>query len=408
MPGLFRPFDVRRTNRHRVIAAIRRSVGLSRTAISAMTGLSAATISTITSDLLAEGILLSGPNGDGDSHGRGRPKVTLTVNPGAGLVGTAILQLGSIGVSIIDYAGTTVAESDFAIDTLAASGGDLRQAFEAGFETALSRLPAGRRSGLRRVSVAVQGVTDVEGTTMLWSPVTTDRNLPVAQWLADRFGVPVRLSNDCDAMARALNWADPDRFGRNFAAVLLSYGVGMGLFLRGGVINGTASSGMEFGHMALEPGGRLCRCGRLGCIEAYAADYGIVRRAAGRDGQSPPGGPAEGGDLAALAANARAGDPAARAAFAEAGTAIGTGLANLFALVDPFDIALVGSGAAAFDLMEPSMRKALGRSVAERPGHAVAIDCFPDERRLARQGCAVSAIQLLDAEFAASGAAMPA
>ena len=53
----------------------------------------------------------------------------------------------------------------------------------------------------------------------------------------------------------------------------------MGLIINGDVYHGATGAASEFGHMNHIPHGPLCRCGKQGCIEAYAADYGIWRAA---------------------------------------------------------------------------------------------------------------------------------
>ena len=115
---------------------------------------------------------------------------------------------------------------------------------------------------LRRIVVGVQGSTDIDGSTLLWSPIIEHRDRPIATWVNERFGVPVKVRNDCDMIAQSLHWHKPEQFGSDFAAVLLSYGVGMGLFRGGRPVYGRRSSAMEFGHMTDMPDGAVCRCGR--------------------------------------------------------------------------------------------------------------------------------------------------
>jgi len=55
----------------------------------------------------------------------------------------------------------------------------------------------------------------------------------------------------------------------------------MGLYLNGQLFAGRSSSAAEFGHMNHLPDGPLCRCGRRGCVEAYVADYSLLRWASG-------------------------------------------------------------------------------------------------------------------------------
>ncbi|VAW15994.1 hypothetical protein MNBD_ALPHA09-1993 [hydrothermal vent metagenome] len=409
MTTIMRPDDVRKQNRRRILAAVRREGLASRTDIGRATGLSAATISAITSSLIAEGVLIPPARIDPLRAGRGRPKVSLGINPDAALVGTVEFQLNSVSAAVIDYAGTTVAEHTLKIATSVAGPEDIRKALLSALGEAMKHKTAGA-GRLRRIAVGVQGVTDIDRTAMLWSPISRHRNLPIKVWLEDGFGVPARVSNDCDMIARALNWRDPGRYGATFAAVLLSHGVGMGLFLRGKLINGTRSSGTEFGHMTYIPGGASCRCGARGCIEAYAGDYAIGRRAKGE----AAGGEAAGGgaedvpppdltqnpDIQAIVDAALGGDLQARAAIEAAGAAIGTGLSSIYALVDPFPIVLVGSGSKAFGLMERPIRQALNGTIAGNAAHDISIDCFADERPLVREGCAISALLMHDDQIA--------
>ena len=207
--------------------------------------------------------------------------------------------------------------------------------------------------------LAVQGTTDATAREMLWSPITPHRDIAFADMLERELAIPTTVENDCNMMAIALRWRDPARYRDNFFAILLSHGIGMGLVLKGKLFTGTQSSGGEFGHMIHRPGGALCRCGRRGCVEAYAGDYAIWRnanaeerglRARGRHHQHRHAG-------ARRAARGQAEGPE-REAYRKAGTAIGYGIGSLFALIDPAPVAFVGGGAAAFDLLEPAIRAA--------------------------------------------------
>ncbi len=402
--------DVRKGNRRRILAAIRRRGLISRTDIGQQTGLSAATVSAITFDLISEGVLVRHSRDDASIAGRGRPKVDLSVNPAAGLVGTMNLQLNSVTATIIDYTGTPLAESAIDFDSRQASAASIRRALMHCLQHAFAK--SGQSSSeLKRIAVGVQGVTDVGGMKLLWSPVVKQRNLPIRSWLESEFGVPVSVCNDCDLMALALNWNDPQRYSGNFAAILFAHGVGMGLFLRGGLINGTRTSGIEFGHMIHIPGGAQCRCGSRGCIEAYAGDYAVKRRASGLPDDLPPPGLVTAGEMAAIVEAAQRGDDNARAAIEAAGRAIGTGLASIFALVDPFPVALIGSGTVTRDLLEPAIRAAIAQSIAVKgAGQPVGgrlgrirIDYFADGYPLVQKGSMLRALLAADDELANAG-----
>src|SRR5690606_9819354 len=82
---------------------------------------------------------------------------------------------------------------------------------------------------LARISVGVEGIVDGDGKIFLSSPVIDVGNIPIGAALEREFGAPAELANECNMIAEALRWRAPDRYGPNFAAVLMTIGIGMGL-----------------------------------------------------------------------------------------------------------------------------------------------------------------------------------
>jgi len=393
--------DLRRRNRAMIISAVRRSPQPSRTEIAGITGLSHSTISTIAADLIEEGILVE-TKGETAGSKRGRPQVALGFNPETSSVVTMLLALNTLSATLIDYAGNVVAAEQWRPQTMT-MGKDELIAEAIGIVGRLVAKAGAAGCRVMRISFAVQGVADSGGTMMLWSPITPHRDIRFGKALEKAYGLPVTLENDCNMMAVALRWRDPERYHDNFISVLLSNGIGMGLFLNGELFTGTRSSGGEFGHMIHVPGGDLCRCGRRGCIEAYAGNYAIWRNARAlpdRDGFIAD---IEDRDMLALAEAARAHDGPERAAYRTAGEAIGIGLGSLFALIDPAPVAMVGIGARAFDLIEGPMRAAIARTVGGQYDEAISFATEPDQISLIREGCAMRALTFLDQEVFAAG-----
>lgn len=402
MAPIARPDDVRRENLRRILEQLRMQGSLSRTQLAADTQLSASTVTAITSNLIARGILIEVIDETDTLSAvspitarRGRPPISLGLNPVAASVAVITLSIDRISAVIINYAGDVVVETDATPDIGSLDPAALIDEIEHVLRTVTAKIP-GHIQPFAHITVAVQGVTDAEATTILWSPITRHRMIDLATPLAQRFGVDVTVSNDSNMMAAALRQKEPSLYDQSFAAVLLSHGIGMGLFLKGELFMGAASSAAEFGHMCHEVGGALCRCGRRGCIEAYAGDYGIWRAAKGGEPDETPVGSLAADSIAQLAEDAKAGDQKARAAFEKAGTAIGHGLRSLFALIDPVPIAFIGAGTRAFDLMEPQIRAGLGLrgvglSHADTPLH-----CYDDAFELIRQGALLTALMYLD------------
>lgn len=394
--------DLRRRNRALVISAVRRATGqASRTAIAAETGLSHSTISAISADLIAEGIL-SESKGATPALKRGRPQVGLSLNPEAACVLGVVLSLNFLSIAVIDYAGAVIAEEQRRLDTQAMPRDQLIAQCLAIVRRRLDDADMDK-AGVARIVLAVQGTTDAAARAMLWSPITPHNDIPFAAILEEEFGIPVVIENDCNMMAVALRWRDPAHYRDDFIAILLSHGIGMGIVLKGELFTGTHSSGGEFGHMIHQPNGALCRCGRRGCVEAYAGNYAIWRKARQESEDDEPVADVSDADIRTLAAIARETDGPERDAFRMAGEALGFGLGSLFALIDPAPVTMVGIGATAFDLIEPALRKAISGTAGGHHSESITFDTEPNELPLIREGCAMRALTFVDREIFAQG-----
>ncbi|WP_442582236.1 ROK family protein [Mesorhizobium sp. ASY16-5R] len=396
--------DLRKRNRAMVISAIRRAGQASRTGIAATTGLSHSTISAISADLIAEGILAEAKNGETNALKRGRPQVAIGLDPEAATVVTIVLLFNFLMVSVVDFAGRTIVEQRKKLSTFDLSADDLVGECIATVRSQLARRGQFGRP-VRRIVLAVQGTTDADHHTLLWSPITPSEGIDFGGRLESAFGAPVTVENDCNMIAMALRWRDPERYRNDFIAILLSHGIGMGLVLKGDLFTGTQSSGGEFGHMVHRPDGALCRCGRRGCVEAYAGNYAIWRKARGASEDEAPVSDIGAADMAALAAAARDHDGPEREAYRRAGEALGYGLGSLFALIDPAPVAMVGIGAGAFDLIEPALRTAIALTAGGQHSKAISFATDSDEIPLIALGCAMRALTFIDQEVLAAGSA---
>lgn len=393
--------DLRRRNRAMVISAVRRAGQPSRTEIAATTGLSHSTISAISADLIQEGILAESKASEPTALKRGRPQIGLALNPEAAAVLTVVLSLNFLSVAVIDYAGQIVAEEQHRLDTLVMPRDELIGECMAIVRRRLQD-PDLDVGSVARIAMGIQGITNTHSRAMLWSPITPLTDIPFADLLEKEFGIPATTENDCNMMAVALQWRDPERYRDDFIAILLSHGIGMGLVLKGALFTGTHSSGGEFGHMIHRPGGALCRCGRRGCVEAYAGNYAIWRSAMGISEDATPTDVGD-ADMRALAAKARQEDGPEREAYRRAGEALGFSLGSLFALIDPAPVAMVGVSAAAFDLIEPALREAIAQTAGGQHSESISFDTEPNELPLIREGCAMRALTFVDQEIFAPG-----
>lgn len=109
---------------------------------------------------------------------------------------------------------------------------------------------------------------------------TKDRVVPFAQMLKDAVGIPVSLTNDANAAAVGEMTYGAARGMKNFIMLTLGTGVGSGIVINGDVVYGHDGFAGELGHTCIvRNNGRLCGCGKKGCLEAYASATGVARSA---------------------------------------------------------------------------------------------------------------------------------
>ena len=104
--------------------------------------------------------------------------------------------------------------------------------------------------------------------------------LPLAKMVSDKFGIPVAITNDANAAAIGEMTYGAARGMKNFIMITLGTGVGSGIVINGQLVYGHDGFAGELGHVIMKRNnGRLCGCGRTGCLEAYCSATGVARTA---------------------------------------------------------------------------------------------------------------------------------
>ncbi len=112
-------------------------------------------------------------------------------------------------------------------------------------------------------------------------------NVPFIKMINRRFPCPVFAENDAKAAAWGEYLAGAGKGCKSMVAVTLGTGVGGGIIFDGKLWDGCNGAAGELGHMVIEQGGRLCTCGRRGCLEAYASAAALVKRGQEEAGKHP-------------------------------------------------------------------------------------------------------------------------
>lgn len=105
-------------------------------------------------------------------------------------------------------------------------------------------------------------------------------SVPLAKMFSDRLSLPVSITNDANAAALGEMAYGVAKGMKNFIMITLGTGVGAGIVINGQMVYGSDGLAGELGHVTMvRANGRLCGCGRRGCLEAYCSATGVARTA---------------------------------------------------------------------------------------------------------------------------------
>ncbi|PRX38029.1 Sugar kinase of the NBD/HSP70 family, may contain an N-terminal HTH domain [Meinhardsimonia xiamenensis] len=328
--------------RQQIYERIRASGRIARIDLARDLGVSPASVTATAAELLAAGLIdeVASPRREGES-GRGRPPVALAVRPEAGVVAGIKFSDRSHAAIIVDFSGRVLGEARIS------RRASVQEASAVVEDAARLIAEACARAGispqaLDAIGAGMPGVVEHHTGTVLWSPILRERNAALGAMLAARLARPVRIDNDANLVTLAELWFGAGRGLPDFAVVTIEHGVGMGLVLGHRLWRGAQGLGMELGHTKVQLDGALCRCGKRGCLEAYVADYALVREATTALGWGDRAVQSPTILLESLYDHAKAGNEAARAIFKRAGRYLALGLANVVNLFDPPLIFLSG------------------------------------------------------------------
>ena len=349
---------LRAANTSRILTQIRRRRETSRVDLSKDLDLSPTTVSAVVQELVGDGLVL-------ETHsiatpGRGRPKKQVSLNPNARYVAGAKLNAEAVTVAILNFAGDVLADTAVELGVGMVDPNAMLLALEKAFGDVVT--DAGlNTSDIAGFGLGVPGFVERETGYCHWSPILKGAPLNLKELLQPHIPCPVHVDNDANLATLAELWFGYGRDHRDFLVVTIEHGVGLGVVIDGQLYRGARGLGAEFGHIKVQVDGALCRCGQRGCLEAYVADFALMREAeAALQGLSLPN--ESSGVIDLLADQARSGEEVAASIFRRAGRMLGLGLANLLNLFDPGIVVLAGERMRNHALLQKSLEETLHAS----------------------------------------------
>ncbi|MGO9310481.1 MAG: ROK family protein [Spirochaetia bacterium] len=274
-------------NRALVLRMIQQNEMISRKEISRLTGLTPATITTITSALLGLGLILE-TGKDTRSEASGRKQIFLSINREKHKI--IALNLGRCLVqgAVCDLAGNIlhksekylrlIQDNELVVDRLEEKVIELIRELIREHD-----IPEGSLLG---ISISAPGPLNAEKGIMRTahhrlegnkSPAPFDwRDIHLKEAVRREFGVGVFVDNDANISALGESWFGAGVGVSNLVVYMIGIGTGAGVIIDGMLYRGEDDVVSEIGHVTIDYKGPRCRCGNIGCLELYSNFHNIV------------------------------------------------------------------------------------------------------------------------------------
>lgn len=342
------PGSLRQMNRLALLQMLRAEGPISKADLAKRSAISRPTVSKVVDDLHADGLAEIVGTAAPSSAG-GKPATLYRFNSGAVRVGAILLAVDGVSVAICDGDAHLLVKQYHHF-----SGDHSPQTITAIIVGMLSELLCQlslSSDELLGIGVGIPGLTDTLNGIVSFAPHLPGwQDIPLRQWLADAFDVPVWLDNDCHVQALAERYRGQGRDCDSLICVETGVGMAAAFVFHGQLYRGPGNTAGEVGHMTIQEDGPPCECGNRGCWESLASTSWLAKQAIraleeGRQSSIPWLGEIE-AQAAAVYQAAKAGDALALELVGQQASHFGIGIANLVNAFNPQRIILHGDAIA--------------------------------------------------------------
>jgi glucokinase-like ROK family protein len=336
---------------------------ISRADIARATRLTRPTVSAIVADLMAEGLVAE--VGQGPSAGGKRPTL-LAVDHNSFCLLCVDLGTQEFRGAIVDLQGQI--EQRLYLPTNDQKG---EAALEIIYQMIDNLMEATSRPILG-IGIGTPGIIDTHQGIIYEAVNLGWRDLPMQSLLQVRHDLPVHLANDSQAAALGELVFGHSEKATNMVLVKVGSGISAGIVLNGRVYSGDHASQGEIGHVTAVPNGKLCTCGRQGCLETVASSRAVIEGSKAIINAQPDSILAQLADevvelnLDLVLEAFSAGDTAVHALIANVGQYLGTAVANLASILNIQQIIIGGQVSRFGEPLLDSIRHEVNQQVLGR------------------------------------------
>ncbi|WP_435747544.1 ROK family protein [Microbacterium sp. PMB16] len=371
---------IREINEALVLDVVRRSGTTSRAEITSVTGLSPATVTGISSQLVGDGLLIESDVLRGTG---GRPARLIELGRDAVIAAGVRLSPDAVEVALVDLRGDVLATR-----TRPLAATDPASAADAVVEIVTVVAAEHPASVLRGISIALSGIVDRQRGVVRHSGALGWQDVPFGKMVEERSAGRVVIDSLVNSFTAGLVLLDADLAERDVIVISVGASLGASMLVRGRIHRGFGGSAGGFAHSALgeRTDGRPCHCGGSGCLETWSSVWGMQ------------------GELERRGIAPDPGADAARGVWEEGGAQLGIAIANAAKMFGPERVVLVLSPEVRATAFEKSCRTALISEYAYGDGTAPGLVTISADSEVFARGAGYDMItELFTADRAAAG-----
>ncbi len=226
-------------------------------------------VASLVEDLIGFGVIMD--NGIGESIGGRRPNM-FSINPEYQYVIGVDVNLHTLNIAIFDLNNRLVYREEYKDFELENSVEYIDVLCEK-IKCSLRKLNIAEEKVLA-VGVSIPGLVDADNGLSHTHLSFTKEGLSVH--LENKLGFTVLMDNDARTMALGEKAFGKAKDKKNVLCLNLSNGIGLGMILNGELHSGKNGFAGEFGHILIDPDGKLCSCGKIGCLETLTSGKLLV------------------------------------------------------------------------------------------------------------------------------------
>jgi predicted NBD/HSP70 family sugar kinase len=356
---------IRRHNLSAVLAPLHLTGPMTRSELTAHTGLNRSTVADLVGELTDLGLVTEGPGLT--SSGPGRPSPVVEVRPHGAAVLAIELSVDSIAVATLGLGGRVFNRIRIARPRGHVSPEEMVEDAAQLAEPLLDALPP--EHGFAGVAAAMVGITRRSDGFVHLAPNLGWREIPLGEMLATALDVghPITVANEADLGALGEFRRGTQAGVRNLVYVHGEVGIGTGVIVDGKPLLGMLGYAGEAGHMLVNPGGRRCHCGATGCWETEAGEPAVLRHAGVETAETGMG------LIDEVVSKAEAGDGQTLDAMNRVGRWLGVGVGDLVNIFNPELVLLGGLFHRLYGYLEESVMAGARSRMLAAPGETVEI-----------------------------------